>query len=177
GDAWMVGPAGDAARLRDAKGLRDIARLLAAPRASIHVGDLLLGSASNAAAVATGQPWSTMAARPWSITNPVVDAETRHEYESRLTELAGELVEAQWQGDAIRAALARVERDVLHAALDETGTGDPLELARRTVGARIRISLDRIEQAQPSIGRHLRTSIRTGTFCSYEPEHPLRWAL
>jgi hypothetical protein len=27
------------------------------------------------------------------------------------------------------------------------------------------------------VGRHLRTCIRTGTFCSYEPDRPVRWAL
>ena len=179
GDGWLVGPADEPSRLRDAKGMRDIARLLSSPRASIHVADLLLGSASTAAAVAPGQPWSTMAASPWSITATVLDAETRHEYESRLTELAGELVGARWDRDNVRVALAKVERDILHAALDEgaAAASDPVELARRTVGARIRVSLDRIEQAQPVLGRHLRTSIRTGTFCSYEPERPLRWAL
>jgi hypothetical protein len=66
---------------------------------------------------------------------------------------------------------------VLAAALAEDDRGDPLDRARRTVGTRIRISLDRIEQADPPVGRHLRTCIRTGTFCSYEPDRPVRWVL
>ena len=75
------------------------------------------------------------------------------------------------------AALLRAERDVLTAALDESVPSDPLDLARRTVGTRIRISLDRIEQARPGVGRHLRRSIRTGTFCTYAPPGRVRWTL
>jgi hypothetical protein len=116
------------------------------------------------------------------IRDPVLDDATRAECERRLADLAGELVEAERQGDAVRAALARAERDALTALLDRDGlgegdVGDPLERARRVVGTRIRISLNRIEQAQPDLGHHLRTSIRTGTFCSYEPDRAVRWAL
>lgn len=149
---WLVGPPGDPARLRDAPGLEDIARLLAAPGTGLHVGEL----------IGPG---------------PVVDAATRVEYENRLGELGGELVEAERSGDAVAAALLRAERDVLVAALGEPVPADPLDLARRTVGIRIRISLDRIEQARPAVGRHLRRFIRTGTFCAYAPERRVPWAL
>jgi hypothetical protein len=178
-DGWLVGPHDDPVRLRDARGLRDIARLLAVPRRAIHVADMLVGADGRDAPSdppAGGRDWIPDAA--------VLDAATRHEYEARLAELAGELVEAERAGDAIRAALARAERDVIAMALSEAGSGggpgggvDAVERARRIVGTRIRISLDHIETAQPVVGRHLRTSIRTGTFCSYEPESPVRWAL
>jgi tetratricopeptide (TPR) repeat protein len=175
GDVWMVGLPDDPARLRDARGLQDIARLLAAPRKALHVADLLSGSGEpvHGADRALGVSLHN----PWIVNRPVLDAETRLEYEARLTELAGELVEAERAGNAIRAAMARAERDLLTAALHETDDGDPVERARRAVGTRIRISLDRIEQAQPVVGRHLRTSIRTGTFCSYEPDGLVRWDL
>jgi tetratricopeptide (TPR) repeat protein len=150
--AWLVGAPGDPARLRDAPGLGDIARLLGAPGVGVHVGELV-GRGS------------------------IVDGSTRAEYEGRLGELAAELVEVERAGNAIAAALLRAERDVLVAALDESPTTDPLDLARRTVGVRIRISLDRIEQARPQIGRHLRRWIRTGTFCSYAPDRRVRWTL
>ena len=179
GDQWIVGPAHDPIRLRDARGLRDIARLLAAPRTSIHVADLLAaaGRPDDEPVPGVGPSSAMRPIRPWAIEEPVLDAATRQEYEARLTELAGELVEAERTGAAVRAALARAERDVLTAALAEGAGGDLVERARRTVGTRIRISLDRIEQAEPSVGRHLRTCIRTGTFCSYEPDRPVRWAL
>ena len=150
--AWLVGPPDDPARLRDAPGLEDIARLLGATGVGLHVGELV-------AAVPEG------------------DAATRGEYEARLDELAAELVEAERAGDAVAAALLRAERDVLVAALEDAAPADPLDLARRSVSIRIRISLDRIEQARPDVGRHLRRSIRTGTFCAYAPERRVRWSL
>jgi hypothetical protein len=180
GDAWVVGLASDPVRLRDARGLQDIARLLAAPRRSVHVADLLAASASPVEAAAVrhiGRADVPAPTRPSVLEEPVLDPSTRLEYEARLTELAGELVEAERTGAAVRAALARAERDMLTAAMTDRPEGDPIERARRTVVTRIRISLDRIEQAEPALGRHLRTSIRTGTFCSYEPDRPVRWAL
>jgi tetratricopeptide (TPR) repeat protein len=181
GDQWLVGRADNPIRLRDARGLHDIALLLAFPRRSIHVADLLVASrrpAGDEAPVATvGRADVRSSVRPWAVEEPVLDEATRAEYEARLTELAGELVEAERAGAAVRAALARAERDLLTAALAEDDQGDPLDRARRTVGTRVRISLDRIEQADPAIGRHLRTCVRTGTFCSYEPDRPVRWVL
>lgn len=176
GDVWMIGPPDDPARLRDAKGLQDIARLLAAPGMSLHVADLLTGSGDPRDGTAD-RALAAAFRNPWVVNWPVLDEGTRLEYEARLNELAGELVEAERAGNAVRAAMARAERDVLTAALNESDEGDPVEQARRAVGTRIRISLDRIEQAQPAVGRHLRTSIRTGTFCAYQADSPVRWAL
>jgi hypothetical protein len=52
---------------------------------------------------------------------------------------------------------------------------DPAERARTAVRNRIRDAVARIEVSQPALGRHLRASIRTGTFCSYQPEQPVAW--
>ncbi len=155
GDAWLVGTVDDPVRLRDARGLRDIARLLAAPRKPVHVTDLIHP--------VEGQP--------------LLDAGARAEYESRLGDLAVEAVEAARDGDLVRAALARAERDAIVTALEGHDGGDVFERARRAVTTRIRISLDHVEQAAPAIGGHLRTAIRTGTFCSYEPVELVRWDL
>ncbi|MGH9276744.1 MAG: hypothetical protein ACRD12_01340 [Acidimicrobiales bacterium] len=151
GEVWEIGPRDHTVRIRDARGLHDVARLLAAPLRSIHVTDLLAGS--------------------------TIDAATRQEYEARLIELQGELVEAARAADPVRVALVRAERDSLDAVLAHEDGTDEAERARRAVTTRIRMSLDRIEEAQPPVGRHLRTSIRTGTFCSYEPDQPVRWTL
>jgi hypothetical protein len=35
----------------------------------------------------------------------------------------------------------------------------------------------RIERVHPELGRHLRLSVRTGTFCRYEPDRAVRWTL
>lgn len=155
GDGWLVGAVDDPVRMRAARGLSDIARLLAAPRKPVHVTDLLQ-SADGAAPL---------------------DATTRAEYETRLSDLAAEAVEAERAEDGIRAALARAERDAIAASLAGQDDGDVFDRARRAVTTRIRISLDHIEQAEPVIGGHLRTSIRTGAFCSYEPVELVRWDL
>ena len=79
------------------------------------------------------------------------------------------------------AVAATEERDFLVAEL--TGAyglggrprraGDPAERARTTVTSRIRDALVRVERENPELGRHLRASVRTGTFCAYEPERPV----
>jgi hypothetical protein len=32
-----------------------------------------------------------------------------------------------------------------------------------------------VEAAHPDLGRHLRRSVRTGTYCSYHPTEPTDW--
>ena len=175
-DGWLVGPASEAVRLRDGRGLHDIARLLHAPGRELHVFDLL----QRVDAWQGGPPGRarpTAGFRVWPLELAVLDETTRAEYEQRLAELAGELVEAERAGDRIRAALARAERDGLADILGEGELGDPLERACRVVGTRIRISVDRVERAHPELGHHLRRSIRTGALCAYEPTRQVEWAL
>jgi len=44
------------------------------------------------------------------------------------------------------------------------------ERARVNVTKALKAALARIEQHSPSLGRHLASTIRTGTFCSYVPD-------
>jgi hypothetical protein len=46
---------------------------------------------------------------------------------------------------------------------------------RKAVTYRIRHAIDRVSGAHPELGRHLQASVRTGTWCSYSPEHPVDW--
>ena len=52
-----------------------------------------------------------------------------------------------------------------------------VERARKTIGARLRDSLGRIERVHPELGAHLRTSLRLGTHCEYRPDPPVTWRL
>lgn len=47
------------------------------------------------------------------------------------------------------------------------------------VSKNIRTALEKIRGASPELGRYLTNTIRTGYFCSYEPEreHPVSWQL
>ena len=81
--------------------------------------------------------------------------------------------------------VARAERDMLlhelSAAAGLTGRtrllGDQGERARKTVTARIRDVISRIERVHPALGSHLRATITTGTFCTYSPPAPVTWDL
>ncbi|MFD2094014.1 ATP-binding protein [Blastococcus deserti] len=168
GDVWDLTYAGRTVRLRDAKGLQDLARLLAAPGREIPAADLL------------GAPHlATVGA------DPVLDDRARTAYRQRIAELDARLAEADAAGDARRGARLTEERAaVVHELVAASGLGgrrrrlgDAGERARSTVTARIRDALRHIEQAHPELGGHLRTSVATGTRCSYRPTEAVHWRL
>jgi hypothetical protein len=49
------------------------------------------------------------------------------------------------------------------------GTGSPPRRARDNISKSLRACLKRIEQTHPALGAHLATTVRTGYFCSYQP--------
>ncbi len=106
------------------------------------------------------------------------------QYLRRIRELQADLEAAKELDDVRRAEQLEAEYDFLTAELSGAlgiggrarRTGDDAERARKAVGTRIRLSLDRMAQVHPALERHLRTSIRTGMFCSYQPEHPTNWS-
>ncbi|MDQ4119062.1 MAG: hypothetical protein M3235_19185, partial [Actinomycetota bacterium] len=167
GETWTLTWNGVAATVRDGKGMRDLARLLATPDTDIAAVDLA------GTPVAGGD------------TGELVDRQARDAYRARLAVLDGELAAADNAGDARRSARAAEERDALVAQLSAAygiggrarRTGDPAERARSAVGWRIRDALRRIEAAHPELARHLRHSVRTGAFCRYAPETPVRWEM
>jgi hypothetical protein len=120
-----------------------------------------------------------------SDTGEVIDAQARAAYRQRLSELEQAAAEADAAADIERSARIAAERDALVEAL--TGayglggrvrrSGSAAERARTAVTARIRDSIRRIGDAHPDLGRHLARSVRTGTFCVYEPDQPVRWSL
>ncbi len=178
GEFWTLAYAGRTLRLRDTKGLHYIARLLAAPGAEVHVGDLVaLGAADDAEAAPRSGAEGDL--------GTVLDPRARAEYKRRLDDLREELAEATAGGDLGRAARAREEIDLitreLSAAYGLGGrprtAGDPAERWRKAVTNQIRRSLERIRAEHPALGLHLEKGLRTGVFCSYTPERPVTWQL
>jgi hypothetical protein len=55
--------------------------------------------------------------------------------------------------------------------------GDEAERARKTVAARIRDTLRRLDGLHPELAGHLREAVSTGTNCSYSPANPVPWRL
>jgi tetratricopeptide (TPR) repeat protein len=152
--------------LPEAKGLRDIATLLATPHRRVHVLTLL------------GRPAGSGA-------EPALDRRAVAEYRARLAELEAEIDQAETWNDPHRAARARAERDALVAQLRTTTglggrtrrLGDDTERARKTATARIRDALRRIERVHPALATHLQSTLHTGTTCSYTPDTPRHWRL
>jgi tetratricopeptide (TPR) repeat protein len=193
GATWSITFEGRTIRLPEVKGLRDIATLLARPGKEVHVSDLIAASEGVASDV-RAKPDRKMSKARLAETGletrsdgglETIDATARAAYKSRLTELQEELDEADRFGDAGRASKAKAELDFiageLAAAYGLGGrariSGDPAERARKAVTQRIRNSISRITKEHAGLGRHLDRSIRTGSFCAYEPETPTVWAL
>jgi hypothetical protein len=53
--------------------------------------------------------------------------------------------------------------------------GDPVERARKAVYNRLRTVTGVIAREHPALGRHLEHSVRTGTFCCYQPQGAVAW--
>ena len=115
----------------------------------------------------------------------LLDATAKAAYQARLTELGAELEEAEAGNDPARASRARVERDFLVAELARAvGLGgrdrraaSHAERARLNVTRAIRAAMANLARANPSLGRHLAVTIRTGRYCAYtpDPRAPIAW--
>jgi tetratricopeptide (TPR) repeat protein len=188
GEFWTLAYAGETTNLRDVKGLRYIACLLAGPGNEFHVLELVSaveGWADGAGRTRTAGD-GLGAGQPGDL-GPVLDARAREEYRGRLDELRADLEEARGFGDDERAARLEEEIDALVAELARAvGLGgrdrpqsSPAERARVNVTKAIRTAIKLIERQSPALAEHLNASIRTGRFCSYAPpgEAPPAWRL
>ena len=189
GDYWTVAFGGPILHLKDSKGLRFIAYLLAHPDREFHVVDLALGginappSSLNAgAALSQGL---TISHETGGL--PALDRKAKVAYKRRIAELRGELAEAERLNDIGQAARAREELEVLSDQLvadvglggRDRQAGSAAERARVMVTVRVKSAIGKLHKCDPSLGHHLATSIRTGRLCSYHPDphKPLPWAL
>jgi hypothetical protein len=159
GGSWELAFRDRQVHVPDAKGIRDLAVLLAEPGRPVHVLRLLGADETSGA-------------------DPVLDDRAKTAYRARLVDLDAEIDEAREWRDPARAERAEAERQALIAELAAAAglrgrsrrLGDPTERARKTVTARIRDALRRIDQAHPPLGEHLRATVTTGTSCCYTPQ-------
>lgn len=170
GDLWSLTFEGTTAHVKHGKGVRDLAVLLAHPGAEVAAVDLVADGGGALVEHDTGE---------------VLDERARRAYRARIDALRLELDDADVAGDPARSAQAQHEFAALTAqlagALGLGGrarrSGGSGERARTAVTARIRDALGRIDRVHPALGNHLRRSIRTGTFCCYDPDPPVGWEL
>jgi tetratricopeptide (TPR) repeat protein len=168
---WRMHWGHDEIHVPDSKGLRDLAALLAAPGAEVAATDLYARDSPGLAPPATSRG------------EDVIDAAGKAAYRRRLAQLAADLDEADAHHDPARSEALAVERDALLDELrrnfDLRGRprrlGDVSERARKAVSGRLRAAIGVIESAHGELGAHLRASVRTGTYCSYQPAEPTRW--
>jgi hypothetical protein len=171
GVTWQLDWHGRRSTVPDAKGLHDLAVLLARPDQPVPAVDLVAAGGGPSAAEIGGP------------LGPVLDDTARRAYRNRLADLERELAEAEDAADLARAEQVRAERtmlvDELAAAVGLGGrariAGDPAERARKAVTMRIRAAIRTIEEQDAALARHLTNAVRTGRLCSYEPDVPVHW--
>ncbi|MGH2765851.1 MAG: ATP-binding protein, partial [Actinomycetota bacterium] len=181
GEYWSIAFEGDRFRLRDTKGLRYLATLLADPGREFHALDL---AAPASAERRPGPDEGLVAGRPGGA-GDVVDRQARDAYRERIEELRETLAEAESWGDPEKAARAREEIDFLARELaGGVGLGgrprpavSPAERARQSVTKAIKGALSRVAEQSPKLRDHLSSTVRTGAFCSYtpDPRAPIAW--
>jgi tetratricopeptide (TPR) repeat protein len=183
GDFWTVAYGGSVVRVRDSKGLRHLARLLAQPAREFHVVDL--EAAESKSGQEAGSERSARAGAAELQVRPdlgdageLLDATAKAAYKARVEELRAELEEAEGFNDPGRAAKARQELDFLVGELARAvGLGGrDRRAASHAERARLN-AMANLARANPSLGRHLAATIRTGRYCSYtpDPRAPLTW--
>ncbi|MEV1016939.1 AAA family ATPase [Micromonospora sp. NPDC049801] len=174
GPVWRLAYAGVVAHLPDAKGLHDLHLLLSRPGGDVPAVELLDPAAG---------PVLVAARRMGG--DPVLDDEAKARYRRHLTRLDDEIDRAAARDDTAKVSALDAERgallEELRAAAGLAGRsrrlGDEAERARKTVTARIRDTLRKLDERHPTLATHLRDSVSTGATCRYLPQTLPPWHL
>ncbi|MEU8379426.1 hypothetical protein [Streptosporangium sp. NPDC048865] len=168
GRRWRIGLGARSVRVEHSLGMAYLAVLLANPRYEIPAVELAAGPVpDDGAAVDAGT----------GTAQPALDEEAVRAYRERLSLLREEIDEHESANDLVRAERARAERDWL---IDELASATGLagrtrnftgneERARVSVGKALRRAVTRVAAADPLLGEELRSTIRTGRLCCYQP--------
>src|SRR5271166_1604094 len=197
GEYWTVGFGGNAFRLKDTKGLGYLALLLRHPAVEFHVLDLYGGVAGHREAGEASQSGQSPPHGDEDLekagihiaslgdAGEMLDEQAKAAYRQRLAELREELEEAKELGNVERAEQAEAEIDALTRELSRAvGLGgrnrkaaSASERARQSITKTIKAVLEKIAQSDSALGDILSRCIKTGTFCSYQPDpdFPIAW--
>ncbi len=173
---WAVGPEGAVGTLPDLKGLHYLRHLLRRPGQNIAAAELAAAAGGHAGAVIVEHS-----------PGEIIDRRALAAYRTRLSDIDGELAEAESWADEARLGRLRLEREAL---LDQVAAAAGLsgrhrkfssadERARIAVRKAIAAALSRIERHDPALARLLRDAVRTGADCRYDPDpgRPVTWVL
>ena len=171
GDYWLMVFDGQTVRVRDLRGIRYLAQLLANPGREVHVLDLVAGETGQSTALGDA--------------GAMLDERAKTAYRRRLTEIDDDIEQARALDDAAREAQADAERDFLVRELARAvGLGgrdrratSASERARSGVTRAVRKGIAQIGEHNPELGAHLDQAVRTGTYCAYvpDPSAPAAW--
>jgi AAA ATPase domain len=197
GEYWTVGYGGNSFRLKDTKGLGYLAHLLRHPATEFHVLDLVSGIASQREEDETSQSVQGLPRGDGDLekagihitslgdAGEMLDEQAKVAYRRRLSELREELEEAKALGKVERAEQAEHEIEALTRELSRAvGLGgrnrraaSASERARQNVTKTIKAVLERIAHNEAALGDIFSRCVKTGTFCSYQPDpdFPIAW--
>ncbi len=164
------------------KGFSVIHHLLSRPRevvSALELGGLLDGASS----ISAGSP----TAIDFGDAGPMLDAESKKQYRLRLEELEADLDAARRFNDIGRVEQLSDEMEFLEAEMRravglsqrDRKASSTSERARIRITNAIRAAVSRIETHHPTLGAHLKLSIKTGAVCSYRPDPAveIKWKL
>ncbi len=197
GEYWTVGCGAKSFSLKDTKGLGYLAHLLRHPAVEFHVLDLAGGIAGQRDDEETGQSAQGLPRGDEDLekagihigslgdAGEMLDEQAKAAYRRRLSELREELEESKARGNVERAEQAELEIDAVTRELSRAvGLGgrnrkaaSASERARQSIGKTIKAVTERIAQSDGALADILSRCIRTGTFCSYQPDpdFPIVW--
>jgi hypothetical protein len=189
-DYWIIEYQGQTAHLKASRGLQWLERVLRHPGQEFHVieltGELRIPPSCGRVELNDWQASAlAVTTAHGSSAGPLLDARAKSEFRQRLSELREDAAEAQQLGDSERAAIAQEEINAIVEQLTRAvglgGRDRPVssvaERARSAVTKRLKESIQKIGRAIPPLGRHLAATVKTGYFCSYNPEldQPVPW--
>jgi hypothetical protein len=161
GETWAVDLGQRTFRLKDSRGIQMLFELASHPNREFHVLTLVGSEAVDAGDA-----------------GELIDREATEAYRERVEDLRDGIREAESFDDTARAARLRAELEQVAAELARgvglggraRRAGAAVERARINVQRRLREAIRRIGEQDAKLGRHLDRTVRTGTFCAYEPD-------
>ncbi len=197
GEYWTVGLGGNGFRLKDVKGLAYVAHLLRHPATEFHALDLIAGIAGRGAEVEPNQPTQDLPHGREELekagihiaslgdAGEMLDEQAKANYRRRLGDLREELEDAKRLGSVDRAMRIEAEIDALTRELSravglrgrDRRAGSASERARQAINKTIKVALEKVGQGDPTLGGIFSRYIKTGIFCSYQPDPdlPISW--
>lgn len=177
GPAWVATAGGMTVKVHAGKGMRYLAELVRHPGVERHALDLV--------DLVEGFAAEGPDRRDLGDAGALLDGRARTAYRRRIEALRSEIDDAFIAADEERAEELQDELDRLVSELArafgvggrERKASSVVERARLNVTRALRTAVARLSEGLPEAGAVLDRSLRTGTYCAYEPkaDEPVQW--